>query len=232
MADGQIAVADPRQPDVRALLARHLEFALAQTPPEHSFALDAEELLDPAITFFSVRGHGSLLGIGAIKRLGPHHAEIKSMHTAEAARGRGIGRAMLTHLLGVARTRGFRRVSLETGTTAAFAPGTVPKRRLHPVRPVRRLPAKPGQPVHDARTRHGTGRRPVTGTQARRAYLGDLSRALVPGAWRELHHGLRGPDAAPGLGQAARHVVSHGLAWCAELAQEAVWAAGSWLCGH
>ncbi len=44
------------------------------------------------------------------------------MHTTEAARGRGIGRAMLTHLLGVARTRGFRRVSLETGTTAAFAP--------------------------------------------------------------------------------------------------------------
>ena len=44
------------------------------------------------------------------------------MHTAEAARGRGIGRAMLAHLLGVARARGFRRVSLETGTTAAFAP--------------------------------------------------------------------------------------------------------------
>jgi putative acetyltransferase len=57
-----------------------------------------------------------------IKRLGPHHAEIKSMHTAEAARGRGIGRAMLTHLLDVARGRGFRRVSLDTGTTAAFAP--------------------------------------------------------------------------------------------------------------
>ena len=44
------------------------------------------------------------------------------MHTAEAERGRGIGRAMLAHLIGVARTRGLRRVSLETGTTAAFAP--------------------------------------------------------------------------------------------------------------
>jgi len=71
---------------------------------------------------FSVRADGSVLGIGAIKRLGPHHAEIKSMHTAEAARGRGIGRAMLAHLLDVARTRDFRWVSLETGTTAAFAP--------------------------------------------------------------------------------------------------------------
>ena len=122
MADGQIAADDPRKPDVRALLDRHREFALAQTPPEHSFALDWGGLLDPAITFFSYRAGGSVLGTGAIKRLGPDHAEIKSMHTAEVARGRGIGRAMLFHLLQVARAQGFRRVSLETGTTAAFAP--------------------------------------------------------------------------------------------------------------
>jgi hypothetical protein len=38
---------------------------------------------------FSFRAHDSLLGVGVIKRLGPQHAEIKSMHTAEAARGRG-----------------------------------------------------------------------------------------------------------------------------------------------
>jgi putative acetyltransferase len=122
IADQQIAVDDPRRPDVRALLDRHLKFALSQTPPEHSHALDVGGLLDPAVTVFSFRAHGSLLGIGAIRRLGPDHAEIKSMHIAEAARGRGLGRAMLTHLVGVARTRGFGRVSLETGTTAAFGP--------------------------------------------------------------------------------------------------------------
>jgi putative acetyltransferase len=116
-----IAVDDPRSPDVRTLLERHRAFALGQTPPEHSFALDADALGDPAITFFSFRDSGRLLGIGAIKRLGPDHAEIKSMHTDQAARGRGIGWAMLIHLLEVARTRGFRRVSLETGTTAAPA---------------------------------------------------------------------------------------------------------------
>ena len=119
---GRIAVDDPCSPDVRALLARHRAFALAQTPAEHSFALDVAGLLDPAITFFSFRENGGLLGIGAIKRLGPRHAEIKSMHTAESARGRGIGRAMLAHLLCTARSRGFRQVSLETGTMAAFAP--------------------------------------------------------------------------------------------------------------
>ena len=122
VTEERIAEDDPRRPEIRALLERHLTFARAQTPPEHSFALDVAGLLDPSVSLFSVRADGSVLGIGAIKRLGPHHAEIKSMHTAEAARGRGIGRAMLAHLLNVARARGFRRVSLETGTMAAFAP--------------------------------------------------------------------------------------------------------------
>jgi putative acetyltransferase len=108
IAGGQIAVDDPTRSDVRALVERHVEFA--------------DGLIDPAITVFSFRAHGTVLGIGALKRLGPHHAEIKSMHTAEAARGRGIGRAILAHLVDVAHTLGVRRVSLETGTTLAFAP--------------------------------------------------------------------------------------------------------------
>lgn len=104
------------------LLARHRAVMLAQTPLEHSFALDAAGLTDPEISFFGYREDGILLGIGAIRQLSPQHAEIKSMHTAQAARGRGIGRAMLAHLLGIAVSRGLRRVSLETGTTPAFAP--------------------------------------------------------------------------------------------------------------
>jgi putative acetyltransferase len=122
ITDEQIAVDDPRRPDVQALLVRHREFALGQTPPEHSYALDVDGLLDPAVTLFSFRADGSLLGIAAIKRLDAGHAEIKSMHTAEAARGRGIGRAILTHLLDVARSEGLRKVSLETGTTSGFGP--------------------------------------------------------------------------------------------------------------
>jgi putative acetyltransferase len=122
ITDRNIAVEDPRSPDVAALLARHLRFSLAQTPAEYSFALGQDGLADEAVTLFTLREHGTLLGIGAIKQLGPHDAEIKSMHTAEAARGRGIGRALLTHLVEVARSRGCRRVSLETGTTEGFAP--------------------------------------------------------------------------------------------------------------
>ncbi len=122
MPEGEIAPDDPRTPDVRALLEHHRAFALAQSPPEDVHALDPDGLGDSEISFFSFRHHGELLAIGALRALTADHVEIKAMHTAEAARGRGIGRAMVDHLLEVARTRGFRQVSLETGTMAAFAP--------------------------------------------------------------------------------------------------------------
>ena len=100
----------------------HLAFAHSHSGPEHVYALNIDGLLDPAIAFFSYREHGELLAVGALKQLEPGHAEIKSMHTAQAARGRGIGRAMLDHLIGLAIERGCTRVSLETGTIPAFAP--------------------------------------------------------------------------------------------------------------
>ena len=117
-----IDVDDPRKPDVQVILERHLAFCLSQTPPEHAFALDVTGLLDPVVTFFSYTGgDGTVLGVGAIKELDPAHGELKSMHTAAEARGRGVGRAMLRHLLSVAQARGYRRVLLETGTTPGFA---------------------------------------------------------------------------------------------------------------
>jgi putative acetyltransferase len=73
------------------------------------------------VTFLSYRSGGVLLGVGALKHLDPGHAELKSMHVAEEARGRGIGRAILDRLLEVAREGGYRRVSLETGSMEAFA---------------------------------------------------------------------------------------------------------------
>jgi len=122
MLQGEISIDDPQAADVRALLQRHLDFANLHSPPEDVHALDASGLLDPAITFYSFRLNGELLGVGALKRLDHEHAELKSMHTAEMARGRGIGQAMLDNLISVARERGFRRVSLEMGSMGAFAP--------------------------------------------------------------------------------------------------------------
>jgi putative acetyltransferase len=122
VTEGAISTDDPRAADVHALLERHLAFARSSSPPQDVHALDVDGLLDPAITFRSFRREGELLAVGALKRLGPQHAEVKCMHTAQAARGQGIARAMLAHLLSVARERGVRRVSLETGSMAAFAP--------------------------------------------------------------------------------------------------------------
>lgn len=121
---------DPREPDVVALLQRHLDFAHSVTPPDDVHALDLDGLLDPRVSFFSLREDGVLLGIGAVKQLDETHYELKSIHTAEGARGRGVGRAVVEHLLGVARERGASRVSLETGSMEAFAPSRSLYKRL------------------------------------------------------------------------------------------------------
>jgi putative acetyltransferase len=117
-----IAVADPDAADVRALLSRHLSFAQVHSPPEHVHALPSRAWADPDLTLFGARRDGSLVGVGAIRRLDETHAELKAMHTLAEARGQGVGQAMLAHLLREAGARGYRRVSLETGTMDAFAP--------------------------------------------------------------------------------------------------------------
>jgi putative acetyltransferase len=122
MPEVEISIDDPRASDVRGLVERHLEFARWYKPPWDIHALDVAGLLDPAVTLFSCRAGGELLAVGALRRLDRHHAELKSMHTAEAARGRGIGRAMIVYLIADARDRGFRRISLKTGSQSAFAP--------------------------------------------------------------------------------------------------------------
>jgi putative acetyltransferase len=112
---------DPRADDVRALLERHLALAYDVTPPGHVHAFGVEQLVDPSVTFVSARRDGVLLGVGALRHLDGTHGEVKSMHTDAAARGVGVGRAVLDHLLSIASERGYRRVSLETGTYDAFA---------------------------------------------------------------------------------------------------------------
>jgi putative acetyltransferase len=114
---------DPAAADVQALLQRHLDFANEHSPPEDVHALDVNGLLIPAITFVSVRDpRGTVLGVGALRELDPLHGELKSMHTAAEARSQGVARGILMHLLDLARSRGYERVSLETGTGEAFTP--------------------------------------------------------------------------------------------------------------
>jgi putative acetyltransferase len=117
-----ISIEDPRAADVRELLGAHLAYARANSPPEAVHALELDGLTEAGVSFFTYRSGGELLCVAALRELDPAHAEIKSMHTALEARGRGIGRAMLAKLLEIARARGYERVSLETGSQDAFAP--------------------------------------------------------------------------------------------------------------
>jgi len=116
-----IGLDDPRARDVAALLDEHLAYARRHTPPADVHALDAAARVAEHLVYFTVRDGGRLLGVGALSQLDDRHAEIKSMHVAGPERGRGVGRALLDHLVQVARERGCDRVSLETGASEGFA---------------------------------------------------------------------------------------------------------------
>jgi putative acetyltransferase len=107
--------------DVRWLLAFHFDRMRETSPPEACHVLPIDGLRNPAVTFWSAREDGALVGIGALKELGADHGEVKSMRTAPDALGRGIGSIILAHIVGEARRRGYTRLSLETGSTEPFA---------------------------------------------------------------------------------------------------------------
>lgn len=106
--------------DVKALIALHFEQMRSISPSEACHVLPSDALRHAAVTFWSARDEGLLKGIGALRELASDEGELKSMRTApEALRG-GIGRAMLRHIMDEARSRGYRRLSVETGNDQAF----------------------------------------------------------------------------------------------------------------
>ena len=110
---------DPR---VVALLDAHVGRARAETARGSAHALDLAGLRAPGVTFWSAWEGDEVVGVAALKRLSADHGEVKSMHTAEAARGRGVGSALLRQIMKTARGRGMTRLSLETGSAEAFEP--------------------------------------------------------------------------------------------------------------
>lgn len=109
-------------PEIAALLESHLTLMRSISPEESVHALDLDKLRQPDITFWSVWDSRQLLGCGALKELDPRHGEIKSMHTSAASRGHGVADLLLRYIMGVASSRGYERLSLETGSTDHFLP--------------------------------------------------------------------------------------------------------------
>ena len=118
----RIEIDDLSRPQVLALLNEHLTNMYELSPPENVFALDVGKLRAPDITFWTVWDSEVLLGCGALKELSATHGEVKSMRTPKALRRKGAGRAVLAHIIEVAKQRGYETLSLETGSNPAFLP--------------------------------------------------------------------------------------------------------------
>lgn len=118
----EIAKVDPSSSEVARILTIHHNFCVDTTCIENVYALEASKLVSPDITVFGAYKNGELVGVGAIRMLDSTHGELKSMHTLASARGQGIGRAMVNHIIDFALSKGARRLSLETGSNDAFKP--------------------------------------------------------------------------------------------------------------
>lgn len=118
----RIEVDDVTRPQVLALLEEHLRNMYELSPPDAVFAFDASKLRAPGVVFWTAWEDQNLLGCAALKELSPAQGEVKSMRTPARLRRRGVGRALLDHILDVSRQRGYQQLFLETGNHPAFAP--------------------------------------------------------------------------------------------------------------
>jgi putative acetyltransferase len=116
----KIREGDLSDPAVVSLLGEHLEGMAEHSPPESIHALDVDELKAPGISFWTIWDGADLCGCGALNELDTSHGEIKSMRTAAAQLRKGVGAAMLEHIIDVAHRRGYSRLSLETGSGPGF----------------------------------------------------------------------------------------------------------------
>ena len=117
-----IKIDDLNGREIAQLLSEHLHSMTLHSPPESIHALDLNSLRQSDITFWSAWHGDNLAGCGALKELDSRHAEIKSMRTANAYLRQGVAAALLQHILFTAKKRGYKNLSLETGSMDAFKP--------------------------------------------------------------------------------------------------------------
>jgi putative acetyltransferase len=113
---------DLSRPQVLALLEEHVRNMYELSPPDKVFAFNANKLRAPDITFWTAWKGELLMGCAALKELSPTEGEIKSMRTPSARRRTGAARALLSHIIEIARFRAYRALYIETGCNPAFLP--------------------------------------------------------------------------------------------------------------
>ena len=109
-------------PEIAALLQEHLNDMNVVSPPESKHALDLTGLKASDISFWTIWQQQQLAGCVALKQLNSTQGEIKSMRSATAFRGQGIGKLLLQYVVSEAKNRGYQQLYLETGAMDYFAP--------------------------------------------------------------------------------------------------------------
>ncbi|OIQ27664.1 MAG: GNAT family N-acetyltransferase [Alphaproteobacteria bacterium MedPE-SWcel] len=120
---------NPAAPAVRPLLTAHLAHTSETSDPEACHALDLDALQAPGIDFFAAFEGDTALGCGALMDLGNRQMEVKSVHVAQAARGRGIAKQLMLALHDIAARAGTQHILLETGSE--LLPAFDPARALY-----------------------------------------------------------------------------------------------------
>lgn len=92
----------------------------SKSPACSVHALDLAALRAPTVTFYTAWMNNELQGCGALSEIDHTHAELKSMRTATASLRQGVASALLHHLVNEAHSRGYHRLSLETGSQPGF----------------------------------------------------------------------------------------------------------------
>jgi len=113
---------DFENPQLLALLRLHLARMHANSPPDSVNAFDLSGLQASNVSVYTAWRADKLFGMAALRELDADTGEIKSMRTDPAHLREGAAKALLDHILGVASERGYRRLSLETGSGKAFEP--------------------------------------------------------------------------------------------------------------
>lgn len=121
MASITVLAEDPRQDDVRDLIAELNKALLALTPPEFVFHMTAEEMARPDTTVFIARDEGRAVACGALRRHEDGIGEVKRMYTRPSHQGQGLGGRILAEVETLARRKGLTRLVLETGDRHAAA---------------------------------------------------------------------------------------------------------------
>lgn len=131
--------------DARAALGRYLDeldrrFAAGVDLHAVGADDDRSSLSPPHGTFLVLRTPDSVVGCGGVRRLDTGDAEIKRMWIDPAWRGLGLGARMLDELEACARSRGHRRVVLDTNASLTEA---ISLYRRHGYEPIERYSDNP-----------------------------------------------------------------------------------------